>query len=149
MKAVKASVLFDERVTAEVLNRAIEAGHRREGQGFHAITVQYLPQLGSLLFSFADNSAVALPVKNYPELADLDERELQMLSLDFGGSALCLPARDLHVMIAGLVSASQPLMSMAKSLVAARNGQKTSSAKSAAARENGRKGGRPKLSLAV
>jgi len=149
MTTVKAKVLFDEPVTADVLTRAIETGRRRAAQGFHATAVQYLPELGSLLFSFLDNSAVALPVRNYPELAGLNDSELHALTLEFGGSALCLPTRDLHVSIAGLVSASQPLMSMAKSLVASRNGQKSSAAKSAAARENGRKGGRPRLSLAV
>jgi hypothetical protein len=40
-------------------------------------------------------------------------------------------------------------MEMAASLVAERNGRKVSPAKSAAARENGRKGGRPKLALAL
>lgn len=149
MTTVKAKVLFDEPVTDEVRTRAIETGCKRVGPGFHATAVQYLPQLGALLFSFLDNSAVALPINNYPELTDLDEAELKALSLDFGGSALCLPGRDLHVSIAGMVSASQPLMSMARSLVATRNGQKSSAAKSAAARENGRKGGRPRLSLAV
>ena len=74
---------------------------------------------------------------------------MQALTLGFGGSALCLKARDLHVSIAGLISASQPLMDMAASLVAVRNGRKSSATKSAAARENGRKGGRPKLALAV
>ena len=149
MTTMKASTRFDEPVTPEVLNQAIERGRKRASVGVRATAVQYLPQLGSLLFSFLDHSAVALPVSNYPELAALDESDLQALSLGFGGSALCLKARDLHVSIAGLVSASQPLMDMAASLVAVRNGKKSSTAKSAAARENGRKGGRPKLALAA
>ena len=149
MTTIKASTRFDEPVTPEVLNQAIERGRKRASVGVRATAVQYLPQLGSLLFSFLDHSAVALPVSNYPELAALDESDLQALTLGFGGSALCLKARDLHVSIAGLVSASQPLMDMATSLVAVRNGRKSSVTKSAAARENGRKGGRPKLALAV
>ena len=108
-----------------------------------------MPQLQSLLFGFADHSAVALPVRNYPELAALDEAELQALTLGFDGSALCLKARDLHISIAGLVSASQPLMDMAATLIAARNGRATSPAKTAAARSNGRKGGRPRLTAAL
>ncbi len=149
MTTMKASTRFDEPVTQKVLDQAIERGRQRASAGVRATAVQYVPQFGSLLFSFVDRSAVALPVSNYPELAALDESDLQALTLGFGGSAVCLKARDLHVSIAGLVSASQPLMDMAASLVAVRNGKKSSTSKSAAARENGRKGGRPKLTLTV
>ena len=149
MTTMKASTRFDEPVTQKVLDQAIERGRQRASAGVRATAVQYVPQFGSLLFSFVDRSAVALPVSNYPELAALDESDLQALTLGFGGSAVCLKARDLHVSIAGLVSASQPLMDMAASLVAVRNKKKSSTSKSAAARENGRKGGRPKLTLTV
>ena len=149
MTTMKASTRFDEPVTQKVLDQAIERGRQRASAGVRATAVQYVPQFGSLLFSFVDRSAVALPVSNYPELAALDESDLQALTLGFGGSAVCLKARDLHVSIAGLVLASQPLMDMAASLVAVRNGKKSSTSKSAAARENGRKGGRPKLTLTV
>jgi hypothetical protein len=149
MTTINVSTRFDEPVTQDVLDQAIERGRKRASVGVRATAVQYVPQLGSLLFSFLDRSAVALPVSNYPELAALDESDLQALSLGFGGSALCLKTRDMHVSIAGLVSASQPLMDMAASLVAVRNGRKSSITKSATARENGRKGGRPKLALAV
>jgi len=148
-KSIKASVRFDEPVTQDVLDQAVERGRQRASAGVRATAVQYVPQLGSLLFSFLDRSAVALPVNNYPELVALDEADLQALTLGFGGSALCLKARDMHISISGLVSASQPLMDMAASLVAVRNGKKSSTAKSAAARENGRKGGRPKLAMAA
>ena len=140
---------FDEPVTPEALAQALARGRQRAGEGVHAAAVRYAPELASLLFSFADRTAIALPVGNYPELAALSEAELQALRLGFGGSALCLEARDLHVSIAGLVSASEPLMDMAASLVAARNGRKTSAAKAAAARSNGGKGGRPRQALAV
>lgn len=146
---VKIQSRFDEPVTPEGLSQAIERGRQRGGEGIHATALQYLPQLQSLLFSFPDHSAVALPVRNYPELAALDDAELQALTLGFGGSALCLQARDLHISIAGLVSASEPLMDMAATLIAARNGRQTSSAKTAAARSNGRKGGRPRLAAAL
>lgn len=125
MTTLKASARFDEPVTPEGLEQAIERGRKRASAGVRATAVQYLPQLGSLLFSFLDHTALSLPVKNYPELAALDESDLQSLSLGFGGSALCLRTRDMHVSIAGLVTASQPLMDMATSLVAARNGKKT------------------------
>jgi len=69
--------------------------------------------------------------------------------LGFGGSALCLDTHDLHISLAGMLAASQPLMDMAASLIAVRNGQKSIAIKSAAARENGLKGGRPKLVLAL
>jgi hypothetical protein len=88
---------------------------------------------------------VSLPIKNYPELASLQDSELNALELGFGGSAICLEARDLHISIAGLVSASQPLMEMAATLIAARNGSKTSDAKARTARQNGKSGGRPRI----
>lgn len=147
MSSIKAHTGFDEPVTQAVLTQAIERGRKRGGEGVHATTVKYLPVLKSLLISFADHSAVALPVRNYPELAALSSAELGKLTLGLGGSALCLDARDLHVSIAGMVSASKPLMEMAATLVAARNGSKTSALKVQASRANGQKGGRPRLAL--
>lgn len=148
MTTVPANNRFDEPVTPEVLTQAMERGRLRASAGVHATGVQYVPVLKSLLISFVDHSAVALPIQNYPELVALNEAELNALELDFGGSALCLEIRDLHVSIAGLVSASQPLMDMAASLIAARNGGKSSSVKAEAARVNGQKGGRPRLARA-
>lgn len=144
MKTVKAQEQFDEPVTEAVLEQAIERGRKRRSQGVHATTVQYLPVLHSLLIGFADQSAVALPVKNYPELAELGMAELERLAVGFGGSALCLDERDLHVFIAGLVSASKPLMEMAATVIAIRNGSRRSTAKATSSRTNGRKGGRPR-----
>jgi hypothetical protein len=66
------------------------------------------------------------------------------LELGFGGSALCLDSHDLHVSIASLVSASEPLMELASTVIATRNGRSKSDAKAQAARENGQKGGRPR-----
>ena len=144
MKTVKAQERFDEPVTATVLEQSIERDRNRRGKGLHATAVQYLPKFESLLSGFVDFSAVALPVKNYPELAQLSRAELDHLALGFGGSALCLDERDLHVSIAGLVSASKPLMEMAATVIAARNGSRSSAAKTQASRENGQKGGRPR-----
>jgi hypothetical protein len=70
--------------------------------------------------------------------------ELEGLAIGHGGTALCLDARDLHVSIAGLVSASQPLMDLAARVIAVRNGSRRTEAKAQASRENGRKGGRPR-----
>ena len=148
MTDVKAQPRFDEPVTQDVLTHAIELGRKRGGEGVYATSVKYVPLLKSLLVSFADQSAVALPVKNYPELTVLTPANLNKLTLGFGGSALCLEDRDLHVSIAGLVSASKPLMEMAATLTAARNGQKTSAVKVRASRINGKKGGRPRLAVA-
>jgi hypothetical protein len=136
---------FDEVVTQEVLKQAIERGAKRVGTGVHATSVQYVALLKSLLIGFPDQSAVSLPIKNYPELAALSESELKGLELGFGGSALCSEVRDLHVSIAGMVSASEPLMNLAATLVAARNGGKSSLLKAQAARTNGKNGGRPRL----
>lgn len=143
MKVEKAEPRFDEPVTAAGLKLAIHRGRAR-GQGVRASAAQYLPALKSLLIGFADRTAVVVPVKNYPELAALSLTELKHLSVGFGGSALCLQARDLHVSIAGLISASPHLMDMATTVAAGHNGRRTSASKVRASRENGRKGGRPR-----
>lgn len=147
MKAVQAKERFDEPVTEAVLAQAIARGRKRH-QGLHATAVQYLSTRKSLLIGFADQSAVTLPVKNYPELAELSTAELNHLVVGFGGSARCLEARDLHVSIAGLVSASQSLMEMAATVIAARNGSRSSDLKVQTSRENGQKGGRPRKLVA-
>ncbi|EGF30670.1 hypothetical protein IMCC9480_1035 [Oxalobacteraceae bacterium IMCC9480] len=144
MKTLKASGDFNKPVTEEALAQAMTQGRARVDAGLHATTVQYLPAYASVLVGFSDRSAVLLPIQNYPELAELTVTELDQLTLGFGGSALCLPTRDLHVAIAGLVSASPPLMAMASSVIAARNGSRSSAAKVRASRENGQKGGRPR-----
>ena len=149
MKKIVARQRVDEPVTDDVLAKAIERGRARRSQRLQATAVQYLPARKCVLIGFADQSAVALPVKKYPELAALSSSELENLALGFGGSALCLEERDLHVSIAGLVSASKPLMALAASMIAARNGSRSSAAKAMAARENGLKGGRPRKQLAV
>ncbi len=145
MTTVKVQRRFDEVVTQEVLKQAIKRGAKRAGTGVHATSVQYVALLKSLLIGFADQSAVSLPIKNYPELAALTEGELKGLELGFGGNALCSEVRDLHVSIAGMVSASESLMDMAATLIAARNGGKSSHLKAQAARTNGKNGGRPRL----
>ncbi len=149
MTITKVSSRFDEPVTHEGLDRAIAKGRRGAGvsAGFNATAVHYVPAFGVLLFSLSDQSAVALPVSDYPELAALNDKELKALSLGFGGSVLCSDKHGLHISLAGMVAASQPLMDMAATLVATHNGQKSSAAKAAAARENGRQGGRPKSVL--
>ena len=144
MTIVKARSRSDEPVTQEVLEQAIQRGRKRDG--VRATSVQYIPLLKALVIGFRDHSAVALPAKNYPELATLKDAELRSLSLGFGGSALCLDAHDLHMSIAGMVSASEPLMDMAATLIAARNGSKRSAVKTEASRANGQKGGRPRKS---
>jgi hypothetical protein len=144
MNSVKARERFDEPVTAEVLARAVERGNKRRIPRLHAIAVQYVVDFKALLVSFADGSAIAFPVANYPEFAGLSKRELDSVEVGFGGSALCLESGDLHVSIAGLVSASQPLMELAAVVIAARNGSRVSEAKTQAARANGQKGGRPR-----
>lgn len=144
MKTVKAREGFDEPVTGIGLARAIELGRQRQGPRLRASTVQYVPAMRALLIGFADQSALALPVRNYPELAELSLVDLKHLAIGFGGGALCLEERDLHISIAGLVAASKPLMEMAATLIAVRNGSRSSAAKANASRENGLKGGRPR-----
>ena len=149
MKTLKVNQGIDEPVTTRVLAQAIERGRKNRSEGLHATAVQYLPSRKCLLIDFADQSAVALPVKNYRELAKLSANELDHLIVGFGGAALCLEERDLHVSIAGLVLASKPLMALAVTMIAARNGSRSSTAKALASRENGLKGGRPRKQVAA
>ncbi|WP_341959036.1 DUF2442 domain-containing protein [Pseudomonas sp. RC10] len=110
----------------------------------HATTLQFLADLNALAIGFSDRTAVLLPVSLYAELRCLSIEELSQIELGFSGSALCLERRDLHVSITGLISASEPLMAMAASVIAARNGRRSSQAKANASKANGLKGGRPR-----
>ena len=148
MSIVTATTLFDEPVTDDVLRRAVARGHQRR-PALHASAVQYMADSQSLQIGLSDLSAVILPVKNHPELAQLSRTQLDGLVLGFAGSAICLEEQDLHVSIAGLVSASVSLMAMADTVVASRNGSRSSASKAVAARENGQKGGRPRKLLAA
>ncbi len=148
MSIVTARTLFDEPVTDDVLRRAVARGHQRRS-ALHASAVQYMADSQSLRIGFSDLSAVILPVKNHPEPAQLSRTQLDGLVLGFAGSAICLAEQDLHISIAGLVSASVPLMAMAATVVASRNGSRSSASKAVAARENGQKGGRPRKLLAA
>lgn len=144
MAKTKSARRKDVPVTGAVLARAIERGAGRKDAGVRAAALRYLPPMKALLVLFADQSAVALPVGNYPELSALSVAQLKRVTLGMGGSALCLEEEDLHVSIAGLVAASAPLRRMAISVAAARHGSRTSASKALASRENGLKGGRPR-----
>ena len=108
-----------------------------------AVSVSFLPARQSILIGFEDDSAIAIPIAKYPELHLLDPEELDKLSVGFGGQALCLDERDLHLSVQGLIAESKALMGLAASMVASTNGRRVSAAKAAAARANGLKGGRP------
>lgn len=144
MTTIKSKRRTDVPVTAQVLAQAIERGRKRKDSGVRAKALHYQPAHRALLVSFADASAVTLPVDLYPELSALSAAQLKRMSLGMGGRALCLEEEDLHVSIAGLVAASAPLRRMAMTVAAVRNGGRTSEAKANASRENGLKGGRPR-----
>jgi Protein of unknown function (DUF2442) len=141
---ITAKIVADEPITGQNLRSAVERGRNNRGSQLQTRTVAYLAETKSLMIGFSDDSAVLLPIKNYPELASLSKTELNRLTLGFGGSALCLTEKDLHISIAGLIAACEPLMSMAAIMIAARNGRLQSEAKTTAARANGLKGGRPR-----
>ena len=145
-KISKVKERADQPVTPTSLKAAIERGQKRRSTELQARTVAYLEGAKSLMIGFSDDSAVLLPIKNYPELIMLQKADLSRLSLGFTGTALCLEERDLHISIAGLIAASEPLMSMASVMIASRNGSMQSEAKANAARANGAKGGRPRKS---
>lgn len=141
---IKAPAVEDSPITADSMRRAEATRQSRTPQ---AVTVQFLPSRQSLLIGFQDQSAIALPIAKFPELESLDPAELDRMTIGFGGQALCLDEKDMHLSIQGMVATSEVLMGLAASVIAARNGRRVSAAKAEAARTNGRKGGRPRKSV--
>ncbi|TWC53511.1 uncharacterized protein DUF2442 [Pseudomonas sp. SJZ080] len=142
MKTIEAGILADRPVSEAVLDDAIRQGQVRHKNGLQATGVTFLEPC--LAVSFIDGSGVLLPVQHYPEFDGFEVEDFADLKVGFSGTALCHEGKDLHVSIAGMISASKPLMDMAASVIASRNGRQSSAAKAEAARANGRKGGRPR-----
>ncbi|VVN99156.1 DUF2442 domain-containing protein [Pseudomonas fluorescens] len=142
MKTIEASMMADRPVTEDVLDEAIRRGQVRHKSGLQATAVSFVEPC--LAVSFIDGSGVLLPVQHYPEFNDFEVEDFAGLKVGFSGTALCHEGKDLQVSIAGMISASKPLMDMAASVIASRNGRQSSAAKAEAARANGRKGGRPR-----
>ena len=141
MKIVKAKVTPYVPLTDADIDKAIARGRKLKRLYATASNVRY--EDGCLSIGFSDGSRVVLPVAGLAEFEGFSLEDFQQLEVGFGGKALCCEPQDLDVSITGLIATSQPLMDLATSLVASRNGRKSSAAKSAAARANGKKGGRP------
>jgi hypothetical protein len=148
MKTIKAREDEDQPVTQQVLDQAIDQGRKRNATDIQPIMLRFLSELNALAIGFSDQTALLLPVANYPELRELSVTELGQIELGFGGKAICLEHRDMHMSISGMISASESLMAVAGSLVAARNGRRISAAKATASKVNGAKGGRPRKKVA-
>jgi len=142
VKTITAKMLTDRPVTEAVLDEAIQRGQVRHKGGLQATSVTFVEPC--LAVGFVDGSGVLLPVQHYPEFDEFDVEDFADLKVGFSGTALCHEDKDLHVSIAGMISASKSLMDMAASVIASRNGRQSSAAKAEAARANGRKGGRPR-----
>jgi hypothetical protein len=148
MKTIKARKHEDQPVTQRILDQAIDQGRKRSAPNIQPTTLRFLSELNALAIGFSDQTALLLPVANYPELRELSVTELGQIELGFGGKAICLEHRDMHMSISGMISASESLMAIAGSLVAARNGRRISAAKATASKANGAKGGRPRKKIA-
>ena len=142
VKVVKAKVRPYVPLTEADIDKAIARGRKTRHLYARASSVRYEDQ--SISIGFSDGSRISLPVAGLPEFEGFSLEDFQRLEVGFGGKALCCEPRDLDVSITGLIATSQPLMDLAVSLVASRNGRKSSAAKAAAARANGKKGGRPR-----
>lgn len=142
MKIVKAKVWPDVPITEADIDKAIVRGRRLKRLYANASSVSY--EDGCICIGFSDGARVSLPVAGLPEFGGFTLQDFQQLEVGFGGKALCCEPQDLDVSIAGLIATSKPLMDLAVSMVASRNGRKSSAAKSAAAQANGKKGGRPR-----
>lgn len=144
MKTIGAGMVVNRPVTEAMLDEAIRRGKVRHKSSLQVTSVAFLDPC--LAVSFIDGSGVLLPVQHYPEFDDFGIEDFAGLTVGFSGTALCHEGKDLQVSIAGMISASKPLMDMAASVIASRNGRQSSAAKAEAARANGRKGGRPRKS---
>ena len=142
MKIVKAKVRPDAPITETDIDKAVTRGRKLKRVYANASSVRYEDDCISI--GLGDGSRIVLPVAGLVEFEGFSVQDFQKLEVGFGGKALCCEGRDLHVSISGLIATSQPLMDLAASMVASRNGRKTSAAKSEAARANGKKGGRPR-----
>lgn len=129
-------------LTEADVEKAIARGRKTRHLYARASSVRYEDNCISI--GFSDGSRVVLPVAGLPEFEGFSLKDFEQLEVGFGGKALCCEARDLDVSVTGLIATSKPLMDLATSLVASRNGRKSSAAKAAAARANGKKGGRPR-----
>jgi hypothetical protein len=139
---VKAKVVPYKPLTEADVEKAIARGRKTRHLYARASSVRYEDNCISI--GFSDGSRVVLPVAGLPEFEGFSLKDFEQLEVGFGGKALCCEAQDLDVSITGLIATSKSLMDLATSLVASRNGRKSSAAKAAAARANGKKGGRPR-----
>lgn len=119
MKTIPARNGLGRPVTEEVREEAIARGLERSQWEPHAISVQYLEERSAIELEFDDFTAITLPLAKYPYLRDLTRQELSQLKVGFGGVALCLAERDLHVSIAGMVAASRSLTEVAVAVATA------------------------------
>ena len=142
MKIVKAKAVPYKPLTEADVEKAIARGRKTRHLYARASSVRYEDNCISI--GFSDGSRVVLPVAGLPEFEGFSLEDFAQLEVGFGGKALCCEAQDLDVSVTGLIATSKPLMDLATSLVASRNGRKRSAAKAAAARANGKKGGRPR-----
>ncbi|KAA6178178.1 DUF2442 domain-containing protein [Pseudomonas marginalis] len=144
MKIVKAKVRPDVPITEADIDKAVARGRKLKLKRVYANASSVRYEDDCISIGFGDGSRIVLPVAGLAEFEGFSVQDFQKLEVGFGGKALCCEGRDLHVSISGLIATSQPLMDLAASMVASRNGRKTSAAKSEAARANGKKGGRPR-----
>ena len=147
MKTIMATERMDHPISEAVLDKAIVRGQARIKRSLQATAVTFVNPC--LAVSFIDGSGVLLPVRHYSEFDGFEAEDFAGLKLGFSGTALVHEGRDLHLSIAGMIAACTPLMDMAASVIASRNGRQSSAAKAEAARANGRKGGRPRKAEVV
>jgi len=117
MNVIKAKKTYPNTVTRGVLKRALARGEKAPESEARAISVCYLAALDALLVRFVDQTGVLLPVNHYAEFSSLTVELLNRIQIGYGGRALCLEQRDLHVSLVGLAASSKALMSLAAALM--------------------------------
>jgi hypothetical protein len=126
---------------------ALVAGRMESESEVRAQAVRYVPDRDAIEIVTNRNAGVLIPREWIGALQDVPHEDLDKLEIWPDGSAIELDARDIHISVHGLLTATLPAIlppQVIASIFASRGGQATSEAKRVSSRENGRRGGRPR-----
>ena len=129
------------------MTAALAAGRAEAEAEIRARTVRYVADRDAIEIVTMRDAGFLIPRGWIAELQDVPLEDLSKLEVWPDGSAIELDARDIHISVDGLITATLPAMLSARTLAmlfASRGGKATSDAKRASAKANGLRGGRPR-----
>lgn len=136
-------------ITDAAISSAVARGEERKKSTPIAESVEYNSADRLLIFRFAGGFGIDLEVDRLAIMSEISHDSLSRVRLILGGTAVEVKDVDLHISISSLLRESHSLMRLAKQMVAASNGERTTEAKAQASRDNGMSGGRPKTYKAI